>query len=105
MLARRSLGRSKIDEVGRNGRLVPLQTETGEIWNGAGEPPPINSPLYLPIVTEIQERTGAPLGEIAVGEPWATHLPTPLVILRPDDDLPRWRRPDPQVWEWREVGA
>ena len=33
MLARRSLGRSKIDEVGRNGRLVPLQTETGEIWN------------------------------------------------------------------------
>jgi hypothetical protein len=79
--------------------------ETGEIWNGAGEPPPINSPLYLPIVTEIQERTGAPLGEIAVGEPWATHLPTPLVILRPNDDLPRWRRPDPQVWEWREVGA
>src|SRR5262245_9570261 len=33
MLARRRLGRSKIDEVGRNGRLVPLQAETGEIGN------------------------------------------------------------------------
>ena len=34
----------------------------GEIWNGIGDPPGINSPLYVSIVREIQERTNAPLG-------------------------------------------
>jgi hypothetical protein len=78
-------------------------TGTGEIWNGMGEPPPITSPLYVSIVREIQERTNAPLGEIAVGEPWRTTLPTPLVILRPDASLPRWQRASPEGWEWSEV--
>jgi hypothetical protein len=77
--------------------------ETLEIWNGEGEPPPINSPLYLPIITEIQERTDAPQGELPVGEPWPTRVPTPLAILRPNDDLPEWERPDPSQWEWEEV--
>jgi len=76
--------------------------ETGFIWNGLGDPPEINSPLYVPIVTEIQERTGSPQGEIAVGEPWLTHLPTPLAIVRREDDLPEWERQDPESWEWRE---
>lgn len=79
--------------------------ETGRIWNGQGEPPPINSPLYLPIITEIQERTGAPQGETPVGDPWATRVPTPLVILRKPDDLPGWERADPAGWEWEEQGA
>ena len=34
--------------------------------------------LYVPIVREIQERTGAPLGEVPVGDPWTTRLPTPV---------------------------
>ena len=76
--------------------------ETGEIWNGEGDPPPINSPLYYPIVKEIMERTGASEGEIAVGEPWETHLPTPLVTLRREDSLPSWKRVDPDSWEWEE---
>ena len=79
--------------------------ETGEIWNGEGEPPVINSPLYVPIITEIQERTGASQGEIAVGDPWPTRLPTPLVILRSEDNLPEWERVDPTGWEWQEVEA
>jgi hypothetical protein len=78
-------------------------TGTGEIWNGVGDPPGINSPLYVSIVREIQERTNAPLGEIAVGTPWKTQLPTPLAILRPDATLPRWQRPDPAGWDWSEA--
>lgn len=77
--------------------------ETQEIWNGEGEPPPINDPLYVPIVTEIQERTGAPQGELPVGDPWSTRVPTPLAILRREATLPAWTRPDPEVWDWQEV--
>jgi hypothetical protein len=76
--------------------------ETGEIWNGEGDPPPINSPLYYPIVQEIMERTGASEGEIAVGDAWETHLPTPLVTLRREDSLPSWTRSDPDTWDWEE---
>ena len=78
-------------------------TGTGEIWNGRGEPPPITSPLYVSIVREIQERTNASLGEIAVGEAWRTTLPTPLAILRTDASLPRWQRASPDGWQWSEV--
>jgi hypothetical protein len=65
--------------------------ESGEIWNG-GAPPDISSSLYLPIVTEIQEQTGAPQGEVPVGDPWLVHLPTTLVRLRPSNDLPEWKK-------------
>jgi hypothetical protein len=79
--------------------------ETGEIWNGSGSPPPINSPLYVSITEEIKERTGAPQGEIPVGDPWPTIVPTPLVILRREETLPEWERQDPQGWEWEESAA
>lgn len=65
--------------------------ETGEIWNG-GPPPDISSSLYLPIVKEIQEATGAPGSEVPVGDPWLVHLPTTLVRLRPNNDLPTWHK-------------
>ena len=77
--------------------------ETGEIWNGAGEPPPIYSPLYVSIITEIRERTGAPQGEFPLGEPWETRIPTPLVILRSEKHLPRWERMSADDWKWEEV--
>lgn len=76
--------------------------ETKRVWNGEGEEPTIHSPLYVPIVREIQERTGAPLGEVPVGDPWTTRLPTPLVILRSEAQLPKWERTDPNGWEWEE---
>jgi hypothetical protein len=65
--------------------------ETGEIWNG-GPPPDISSSLYVPIVKEIQEATGAPGDEKPVGDPWPVALPTTLVQLRPNNDLPAWQK-------------
>jgi hypothetical protein len=65
--------------------------ETGEIWNG-GPPPDISSSLYVPIIKEIQEATGAPGNEVAVGAPWLIRLPTTLVRIRPNDDLPIWAK-------------
>src|SRR5215475_5075383 len=65
--------------------------ETSEIWNG-GPPPEISNSLYVPIIKEIRESTGAMGSEIAVGDPWLVHLPTTLVRLRPNDDLPVWQR-------------
>ncbi len=77
--------------------------ETGKIWGGEGEPPEINSPLYVSIVDEIRERTGAPQGEIAVGEAWDVRVPTALVIVRDGADLPRWERVTPGEWKWQPV--
>lgn len=79
--------------------------ETGNIWNGTGEPPEINSPLYVPILEEIKERTGADQGETPVSEPWDTHIPTSLVVLRREPDLPKWVRPNPEEWSWEEAQA
>ncbi|MCC2321145.1 hypothetical protein [Cellulomonas xiejunii] len=76
--------------------------EKDEIWDGEGEPPDITSDTYLPIVTEIQERTGADQGELPVGEPWETRVPTPLVILRTEPGLPRWVRTGTDGWAWGE---
>lgn len=65
--------------------------ETGEIWNG-GPPPDISGSLYVPIVVEVQEATGSPGDETPVGDPWTYTLPTTLVRLRPNDDLPAWQK-------------
>ena len=74
--------------------------ETGKIWGGEGEPPQINTPLYVSIIDEIRERTGAPKGEKAVGDPWDVRVPTALVLVRPGTDLPKWKRTAPDEWSW-----
>jgi len=90
--------------------VVPVRTgfeaavsyfmETEQVWNGEGEPP-INHPLYKPIVDEIKERTGADLGEVPVGDPWETRLPTAAILVRRDQTLPEWERVSPSAWQWR----
>ena len=52
------------------------------------------------IVKEIQERTGAGKGEVAVGEAWETRTPTSLLYVRSSDQLPKWKRDDPDEWKW-----
>jgi hypothetical protein len=46
----------------------------------------------VPIIKEIQEATGAPGSEVPVGDPWLVHLPTTLVRIRPNNDLPAWKK-------------
>lgn len=71
--------------------------ETGQIWEG-GDPPEITSPMYLSIVDEIKERTGAPGLEVPQGDPWEIRVPTTLVALRGEPGLPSWSRSADGTW-------
>lgn len=63
--------------------------ETGLVYDG-GDIPPIQSPLYVSVITEIQQQEGAPGDETPQGPAWEVTLPTTLVKLRKDDQLPTW---------------
>lgn len=74
--------------------------QKGDVWNDEGEPT-IDHPLYKPIVDEIKERTGGNLGEVPVGDPWETRLPTTAVLVRKGHTLPEWERVSPTEWNWK----
>ena len=61
----------------------------GEPWAG-GSLPTVSDELYLPMSAEISERLQRPGLEIPIGDTWEVKLPTSLVKLRADDQLPRW---------------
>jgi len=69
----------------------------GEPWNG-GPLPPISSPLYLPIADELAERLDRPGDETPQGDPWLVRIPTSLVHLRADDQLPSWQQQPDGTW-------
>jgi hypothetical protein len=69
----------------------------GEPWLG-GSLPPISDDTYLPISDELTERLGRPGTELPVGEPWEVRVPTSLVRLRDDDQLPRWTQQADGSW-------
>lgn len=81
-------------------RAVSYFIENGEVFSGEGQPD-VTNPLYISIVDEIRERTQAGKDEIAVDEPWETRLPTSAVIVRRQETLPTWTRPDPEEWKWQ----
>ncbi len=80
--------------------------DTNEIWNG-GDPPTLEDPLYISIVDELKSETGADVdadlnacsvhsGYPCVVDEWEVKLPTTLVYLQPDAELPRFtQRPNP----------
>jgi hypothetical protein len=78
-------------------KAVAHYIETGEIWDG-GDVPDINSPLYVSILTEVEERLNKPGEEKAQGDPWEVRLPTTLVRLRPDAQLPKWKKQADGTW-------
>jgi len=63
--------------------------ETGEIWEG-GDLPEMNSPTYVPLIEEIKASNKAPGTEVPYGDPWNFRLPSDLVKLRKDAELPSW---------------
>ncbi len=54
--------------------------------------------LYLPIAEELAEKLGRPGNELPVGDPWEVRVPTSLVKLRDDDQLPRWQKQADGTW-------
>lgn len=70
---------------------------TGMVWNG-GPLPSITDELYLPIAEELAERLDRPGDEVPVGDPWEVRVPTTLVKLRPDDQLPIWTKQSDGSW-------
>lgn len=78
-------------------RAVAHYLETGEIWEG-GDVPEINDPLYVSILTEVEEKLDRPGEEVAQGDPWDVRLPTTLVRLRPDAELPEWKKQADDTW-------
>jgi len=84
---------------------------TGIPWMGGGLPSIGDNgqdPLYLSIVEELKESSGAPGDEKPVGDPWEIHLPTTLIKLRKELDgtMPTWTRAngpseEPEnTWTW-----
>ena len=85
---------------------------TGIPWLGGGVPSVGDAgqnPLYLSIVEEMKEASGAPGDEQPVGDPWEISLPTTLIRLRKELDgtTPTWTRalgpsaaPD-HGWTWK----
>lgn len=65
---------------------VSLYLGTGIIWNG-GNVPQASDPLYVSVVTEINEQQAAESGGTPVGEEWEVRLPTTLVMLQPNAQL------------------
>lgn len=71
---------------------------TSEIWNG-GNPPTLDDPLYISIVDELKADASGALddtlaacaadsGYPCLADEWEVKLPTTLVYLQPDDQLP-----------------
>ncbi|MEI7845699.1 MAG: hypothetical protein WCK35_07835 [Chloroflexota bacterium] len=59
----------------------------GAIWNG-GDTPLLNDPLYMSIAEELRNQTDDLFGARAEGDPWEVILPTTLVYLQKDGELP-----------------
>jgi hypothetical protein len=77
---------------------VAHYVETGQVWLGEDEPN-MYSQLFVSILQEIKDRDRAPGDEVAVGEPWEVRLPTTLVRLRGDDELPTWEKDADGTWQ------
>jgi hypothetical protein len=63
--------------------------ETGDVWMGE-EIPDMFSDYYVSIIDEIKARNAAPGEEVLVAE-WDVKLPTTLVMLKEDAELPEWQ--------------
>lgn len=63
-------------------------SDTGEIWFGK-KMPDMFSEMYVSIIAEMRARNAVP-GEETCVEEWEITLPTTLVRLKDDDNLPEW---------------
>lgn len=59
----------------------------GAIWKG-GEPPRLNDPMFISIAEELRNQTDDLAKATPEGDSWEVVLPTTLVYLQKDSDLP-----------------
>jgi hypothetical protein len=70
-----------------NDAIMYFLENNGAIWKG-GEPPRLNDPLFISLADELRNQTDDLANATAEGEPWEVILPTTLVYLQKDSDLP-----------------
>jgi len=59
----------------------------GAVWNG-GDAPRLNDPMFISIAEELRNQTDDLAGAVPEGDPWEVVLPTTLVYLQKDGELP-----------------
>lgn len=72
---------------GYNDSIMYFLENNGAIWGG-GEPPRLNDPLYISLADELKNQTDDLGNATPEGNPWEVVLPTTLVYLQKDADLP-----------------
>ena len=73
-----------------NDAVMYFLENNGAIWKG-GEPPLLNDPMFISIADELRNQTDDLANASAEGEPWEVVLPTTLVYLQKDSDLPTFK--------------
>lgn len=72
-----------------NDAIMYFLENNGAIWKG-GEPPRLNDPMFISIAEELKDQTDDLAGAKPEGEPWQVILPTTLVYLQTDSELPTY---------------
>jgi hypothetical protein len=70
-----------------NDAVMYFLENKGAIWKG-GEPPHLNDPLFISLADELRNRTDDLANAIPEGSAWEVVLPTTLVYLQKDAELP-----------------
>ncbi|WP_051313613.1 hypothetical protein [Sporocytophaga myxococcoides] len=70
-----------------NDAVMYFLENNGAIWKG-GEPPRLNDPLYISLADELRDETDDLGNALPEGTPWEVVLPTTLVYLQNDSNLP-----------------
>jgi hypothetical protein len=70
-----------------NDAVMYFMENNGAIWSG-GDTPRLKDLMFLSIADELRSQTDDLAGAVAEGEPWEVILPTTLVYLQQDSDLP-----------------
>jgi hypothetical protein len=70
-----------------NDAVMYFLENNGAIWGG-GEPPSLSDPLFISLAQELRNQTDDLANASPEGEPWEVVLPTTLIYLQKDADLP-----------------
>jgi hypothetical protein len=65
----------------------PATDLASRVWRG-GDPPTLDSDLYVSLAQEFRNQTDDLAGATPEGDPWEFTLPTSLIWLQPDSTLP-----------------